>query len=118
MLVIRAGNRDRDREVGPSRRGCRTAVIQSLARGFHGWGDFGVVSWAGRFPELERLVLRQANRTGQKEHLPGQGRGRFYPRPTVVSGPVSAVEQASVVLLAETIRAPTLDVGLSAGLAR
>ncbi len=42
----------------------------------------------------------------------------FYPRATVVSGPVSAVGQAGGVLLTETIRAAGLDVGLRAGLAR
>jgi len=45
-------------------------------------------------------------------------RSRFYPRPTVTSGPVSAVGQAGGVLLTETIRAAALDAGLSAGLAR
>lgn len=45
-------------------------------------------------------------------------RSRFYPRPTVTSGAVSAVGQAGGVLLTETIRAAGLDVGLSAGLAR
>ena len=45
-------------------------------------------------------------------------RSRLYPRPTVVSGSVSAVGQAGGVLLTETIRAGGLDAGLSAGLAR
>jgi len=45
-------------------------------------------------------------------------RSRLYPRPTVVSGSVSAVGQAGGVLLTETIRAAGLDAGLSAGLAR
>jgi len=45
-------------------------------------------------------------------------RSRFYPRPTVVSGAVSAVGQAGGVLLTETIRVAGLDVGLSTGLAR
>jgi len=45
-------------------------------------------------------------------------RSRFYPRPSVASGPVSAVGQAGGVLLTETIRAAGLDVGLSTGLAR
>jgi len=45
-------------------------------------------------------------------------RSRFYPRPAVASGPVSAVGQAGGVLLTETIRAAGLDVGLSACLAR
>jgi len=45
-------------------------------------------------------------------------RSRFYPRPAVVLGPVSAVGQAGGVLLTETIRAAGLDVGLSTGLAR
>ena len=45
-------------------------------------------------------------------------RNRFYPRPTVISGSVSAVGQAGGVLLTETIRAAGLDAGLSAGLAR
>ena len=45
-------------------------------------------------------------------------RNRFYPRPTVISGPVSAVGHAGGVLLTETIRAAGLDAGLSAGLAR
>jgi len=39
-------------------------------------------------------------------------RSRFYPRPAVVSGAVSAVGQAGGVLLTETIRAAGLDVGL------
>ncbi len=45
-------------------------------------------------------------------------RSRLYPRPTVVSGSVSAVGQAGGVLLTETIRAAGLDVGLSVGLSR
>ena len=45
-------------------------------------------------------------------------RSRFYPRPTVVSGAVSAVGQAGGVLLTETIRAADSDVGLSAVRAR
>jgi len=45
-------------------------------------------------------------------------RNRFYPRPTVTSGAVSAVGQAGGVMLTETIRAAGLDVGLSGGLAR
>jgi hypothetical protein len=45
-------------------------------------------------------------------------RNRCYPRPKVVSGPVSAVGQAGGVLLTETIRAAGLDVELGAGLRR
>ena len=45
-------------------------------------------------------------------------RNRFYPRPTVTSGAVSAVGQAGGVLLTETIRAAGLDAELAAGLAR
>jgi hypothetical protein len=45
-------------------------------------------------------------------------RNRFYPRPQVISGPVSAVGQAGGVLLTETIRAAGLDTELSAGLRR
>ena len=45
-------------------------------------------------------------------------RSRLYPRPTVVSGAVSAVGHAGGVLLTETIRAAGLDAGLSAGLVR
>lgn len=45
-------------------------------------------------------------------------RNGFYPRPAVASGPVSAVGQASGVLLTETIRAAGLDGGLRTGLAR
>ena len=45
-------------------------------------------------------------------------RNRFYPRPQVVSGPVSAVGQAGGVLLTETIRAAGLDTELGAGLGR
>ncbi len=45
-------------------------------------------------------------------------RNRFYPRPKVASGSVSAVGQAGGVLLTETIRAAGLDAGLSVGLAR
>ncbi len=45
-------------------------------------------------------------------------RNRFYPRPTVSSGAVSAVGQAGGVLITETIRVAGLDAGLSAGLER
>ena len=45
-------------------------------------------------------------------------RSRFYPRPQVACGSVSAVGQAGGVLLTETIRAAGLDAGLHTGLAR
>jgi hypothetical protein len=45
-------------------------------------------------------------------------RSRFYRRPTLASGPASAMGQAGGVLLTETIRAAGLDVALSDGLGR
>ena len=62
-------------------------------------------------PEQGRLVLRQSSLTSPKELLK---RSPFYPRPTVVSGPVSAVGQAGGVLLTETIRVADAPAALAA----